>query len=537
MKEKKIRFGNSKFCLSNFGKLLPMFIILGLLVECRNTYSEEVTSISKIVSCLKSFNQAASETFNSRTLSDNWQKECKPVLSKLNWISKSKKNESFAEIYKSALNGNLSLKSENMLNNESVDAFNSAIALRNPELSLNLKAQVNAQYFSECSSNDDIQVGIACVTTEGLSPINNPFAYYQIGSNDEPVLNLSYDLINTQQDMLIQSAAMIVKQKRSTTIQARKNIIKDVLNASDSLAVAMQIYFVRQAVVSLYYQSERTVKSQTRARFTTRVDLERVRSQLDKSKQERDVALENVNIAFRELNNLLSELTKPGQTHGLFLANPFSNVYELTYDELVSSLLQESPDINALRYKADAFGYDSSAALRSIWPKLKASISYSPEIVSAIKHNSSIWESGISQIGASVGLNWNLFDSGLARSQASGFQKKKESTLLKLEQLTLTKLNLLDQLHKNIGGGDEQIKHSQESVNQLSMALIGSEQRLNAGFEDITTLIQTVESFSQSQMQYITALRDQNKRYRDLAFTTNYYGTTAIYDEIMKISW
>ena len=92
-------------------------------------------------------------------------------------------------------------------------------------------------------------------------------------------------------------------------------------------------------------------------------------------------------------------------------------------------------------------------------------------------------------------------------------------------------------MHKNIGGGNEQIKHSLESVNQLSMALIGSEQRLNAGFEDITSLIQTVESFSQSQEQYITALRDQNKRYRELAFTTNYYGFTAIYDEIMKINW
>ena len=92
-------------------------------------------------------------------------------------------------------------------------------------------------------------------------------------------------------------------------------------------------------------------------------------------------------------------------------------------------------------------------------------------------------------------------------------------------------------MYKNISAGNQQIKHSQESVNQLTMALIGSEQRLNAGFEDVTSLIQTVEIFTQAQMQYITALQDQNKRYRDLAFTTNYYGQTTISDEIMKINW
>lgn len=537
MNKKVPAIDKARYSLSRLSKLIPAFIIIGLLVDCKNVYSEEVTPISKIVACLESFNHAASESFNDKTPPDNWKNTCTPILSKLKRINENKNLESFSKMYKSALNNNLRLRSENALNYESVDAFNSAIALRNPQLGLNITGQINAQYFSECSSNESIQVGIACVTTEGLAPINNPFAYYQIGSNDVPVINLSYDLINTQQDMLIQSAAMAVKQKRSKTIQERKSIIKDILNASDLLAIAMQKLFVRQAVVGLYNQSEQTVSSQTRARFTTRIDLERVRSQLEKSKQERDIALNNVNIAFEGLNNLLSELTKPGQKHGLFLSNPFAAVYKLSYDELITSLLQKSPDINALRYEADAFGYDASAALQSIWPKIKASIGYSPEIASAIQGNSSIWESGISQIGATVGLTWSVFDSGLAKSQASGYEKKKKSTLLKLEQLTLKKINQLDKLHKNIGGGDEQIKHSLESVNQLSMALIGSEQRLNAGFEDITSLIQTVESFSQSQEQYITALRDQNKRYRELAFTTNYYGFTAIYDEIMKINW
>ncbi len=537
MHERILARAKSKFRLHSFGKLLLVFTIIGFGVDCRALYSEENISISQIVTCLESFNQAASESFNDRAVPGNWQTRCTPILAKLNRFSKDKHSESFVEIYMSALNSNLNLQSESVLNYESVDAFNSAVAQRNPQISLDLTGQFNAQYFSQCSQNEDIQVGIACVTVEGLTPINNPFSYYQIGSNDVPVLNLSYDLINNQQDMLIQSAALTVKQKRSNTIQARKNVVKDVLNASDLLAIAMQKLLVRESVVSLYAQSERTVNSQMRARFITRVDLERVRSQLEKSKQDRDVALENVNIAFASLNNLLSEITEPGQTHGLFLSNPFIDVYELSYDQLVASVLQLSPDINALRFEADAFGYDSSAALRSIWPKLKASIGYSPEVASSIKGNSSIWQSGISQIGATLGLTWTIFDSGLARSQADGYQKKKKSTLLKLEQLTLKKLNLLDQLYKNIGAGNQQIKHSQESVNQLSMALIGSEQRLNAGFEDVTSLIQTVEIFTQAQMQYITALQDQNKRYRDLAFTTNYYGQTTISDEIMKINW
>lgn len=494
-----------------------------------------VDSISKVITCLESFNSAASESFESNKTSTAWSTPCKAILADIDELHVGYKSP--LALAKQALLDNLSLKADSSRLSSAVDQLNEQIALRNPQIALDLQSQINSQYFSQCASNSEIQVGMACYTTSALKPINDPFSYYQIGSIDTPVLSLSYDIVDRQQDMLIQAAKQTVNQNQSTDLEFRKNLAQKTLNASDELSVAMQTLLVREAIERLYLYSFRTVESQLEAGFSTVVEVERVKSRYESAKQDKDTAIASLNKSLQALNNLLSKISSSKEQHGLFLINPFSSVYTRDYSKLLQDTLNKSPDINSLRYKAESLGYSSNAAWKALWPKIQASIVYSPEIAAAISGRSSIWESGISQIGATLDLTWSIFDSGLAKSQASYYEKQRQAAILSLEQLSLEKVNQLDKTYKNIEVGKVQLKHSRNAVVQLSYALLGTEQRLKAGFEDVTSLIQTVDTFTQAQLQYLSALRNQNQRFRQLAFTTNNYGSDTIGDEISGIHW
>lgn len=529
--------------LSQYSKYLTVLrylsavsiITLSVLPVHGKSAPNGIESISDVITCLESFNSAASESFEFKKLSKDWSVSCQAILADIDEVHIGYKSP--LALASKALLENMNLKANSFLLSSAVDQLNEQIALRNPQVSLDLQSEINSQYFSQCASNSEIQVGVACYTTSALKPINDPFSYYQIGSIDTPVLSLSYDLVDRQQDMLIAAANQKVNQNRATDLQFRKNIAQQTLDASDALSLAMQTLLVRESISRLYLYSLRTVESQLEAGFSTVVEVERVKSRYETAKQNKDLAVSSLNNSFQALDNLLSRISGFKEQHGLFLINPFSSVYTKDFSELLQDTLNKSPDINSLRFKAESLGYSSNAAWKALWPKLQASIVYSPEIAAAISGRSSIWASGISQVGATLGLTWSIFDSGLARAQATDYEKQRQSAISGLEQLSLEKVNQLDKTYKNIEVGELQLKHSRTAVDRLSIALLGTEKRLMAGFEDVTSLIQTVDTFTQAQLQYLTALHDQNQRFRQLAFTTNNYASDAIGDEISEIQW
>jgi len=399
------------------------------------------------------------------------------------------------------------------------DLYNQAIAQRNPQLNFSISASMYSQNYFQCAENDYLEVGISCDTAQGLEPFDEPFNYYQIGSIDENIFTLTYDLINIKQDKIIKSESKSVEMSDSKLLTVYDKQIADVFELYDQIIKLEQVLIVRVATQKLYEDSLDIVKQQLKTGYSTIVDLYKIESKLGLANGAVTVAEVNLAKAKAKINNKLSKISFEID-NPLFISNTFNDLEWQETDVLLENAIKSSPDIKKLEHEALAYKYQSDAQIAGLYPSVNLSVGYSPQFTGVL-YKGLMDESRETSLSGSIGINWKIFDSRLSQIKSESMERKMNATLLKLEQLKIEKTNNITDTSNNIRLGITDMNQKYKSVLDASNAMRGTRIRLYAGFEDVTSYIQTVDTLVDTQLQYYASIFYLSKMYRALAFESH----------------
>ena len=487
--------------------------------------------ISNEIKCLEKMQGNAQSIFSNPKLSSyqikklesNFREACSQLFISPSRIAQKTAEEklilplsNYLELASLTIGSSLLLKESVLEAQISRDAYNAAIATKNPQLEFSIDASVYSENYFECADNDDLEIGVGCYTVRALSPYNKPFNYYQIGDIDDPVIELSYEVFNLQKNKMVESKEEDFKMNNSKVIDDYDKQIVNVFKTYDQISKAEQQLIIRKAIDILYQESLSILEDQLKSGFTTIVDVQKLKTKLQHSRATVAMTESQLSELKATINNQISKYNKGVETQ-LFISNPFYSLEWKNTDELLANAIKRSPDIESLEYEAMAYKYQSDSQLANLLPSVNISFGYSPQLTGVLYQGVRQAARENSFVG-SIGINWKIFDSRLSQINSSSALKRMKAAQLKLNQLIIQKSNDIQAKSRSIGLGELDLSNKYNAVSSATKAMSGAKVRLAAGFEDVTSFIQTVDSLLASQLEFYQSIYNQNKLFRDLAF-------------------
>lgn len=511
-------------------------------VHSRPVEENSVNEIRSIVECLQEFNVQAVESYKKlKQHSDNSKlkklcsKQIKTITDReldLN-LSSQASPLSFMESIFDSLDTSITLVEKSLDFSESIDVLNQEIAKRNPSITLSLESSFYSENYLGCTQNASTLIGTSCDAINSFEPYSKPQNSYQFGSTETPNIAITYDLLNIEQDMEIMSKKLNVKAEENNLKQTFQDFSKQVIEKLDEIIRAKQEILIQKSKEMLYLRSLEIAKYQLKIGFKTIVDIEKLNSNLLQAESSLESKISDYRTKIYEFRTFTSSSSFP-IVNLFFTENLFKDLPIVNPSDLIEESILKNPQFSKLRFQLSMLGYSIRARKAQKYPTVSLSLGLGVEQTGSISQSTFLNNSSMSQYSGVVGLQWDLYNSGLTSSMVAQKEKELNKVHAQLNQLTISTSNEVISLIDRIKASNEEIYKISKAVNASEKAMLGTEQRLMTGFEDSTALIQTVQEYITAQTQLVDTITKGAKLYRELAFLTQNLEPIGLNKEIMS---
>ncbi|KZR74886.1 TolC family protein [Prochlorococcus marinus] len=505
--------------------------------------NQKFSNINSIVNCLKKFNESVVGAFRTSgseelTASSELAQLCKTQLALIRgeenkFNRDSDDPTSFKQELFKALARSFTLEEKALGYSQSIDSLNQEIALRNPTVSLNLDFSLYSESFLQCTENIDALIGETCDEVDSFAEYAKPLNSYQLGSVDTPSIMASYDLINYQQDMQIMAAKANVESESNKLNKSFQDFSRQTLDKLDEIVQAKQKIVIQKSNEMLYEKSLEISLYQLKIGYKTIVEIDKLRGKLAKAKSSVLKAISEYNQKIYEFKTFTSSqnIPLPGI---LFIRNVFDYVPLDDRNQLIREAVSLNPQFAEIESKLTEIGYTLQAEKAKKLPTISLSLGYGLEKTGVVSERAFLLNSEMSQLSGVLGIKWDLFDSGLTSSVVGKQKKELEKAKIQLAQLTLSTSNKINSLIDRIHASNEELLNRIQAVRASEKAMLGTEKRMLAGFEDATSLIQSVQEYITAEDQLVDNTLKSSKLYRELAFLTQNLKESGIERDLLE---
>ena len=485
--------------------------------------TNKIENIDSIIDCMSLFNQHIIQTYESpeplpiAILNEQCNSEIVGLKKYINSRSDESQNFDDSLSLQVYLDNSLTLKEKALVYSQSIDFLNQQIARRNPSVNLNLDFSLYSLNYLRCTTNAYALVGTVCSEVKDFEPYSKPQNYYQFGSTNSPNISLSYDLFNREKDMSIMSAKSNSNAQSSLLNNEFQDFSQKTLKKLDEISKAQQKVIIRKSSEMLYRKSLEIAENQLEIGFQTTVGVDKLKSSLAKSESQLINSVSDLQKKLSDFSTFTSS-NKVQLENLSFISNKFSDLPIENPDSMIQSAIETNPKFQQIKYQLDQIGYQILAKKAKKYPTLSLSLGVGLEKTGIVYDSMLKTNSVSSQFTGTLGIRWDLYDSGLTKSLVGSEKKKLEKSKIQLEQLTLSTTNEIQSLVSQIRASNLELKERINAVKSSESAMRGTHSRMLAGFEDTTSLIQTVEQYITDQGQLVDSVYEGSDLYRQLAF-------------------
>jgi len=298
----------------------------------------------------------------------------------------------------------------------------------------------------------------------------------------------------------------VEQQVRGEELQVEvtlKQLQFDVSDAYYNLQGADESVRIQQSAVRNAEASLRDAAAQERAGIGTRLDVLRAQVQLARNQQTLVTALGTQQIRRRELAQLLAF---PPYLN-LAAADPVqvAGVWDMSLEQSIVTAFKNRAELERFLAQRASAEQQKKAALASLGPTVSFNFQYN--ILNNLRDQLGFADG----FSTSLGFQWNFFDGGAARAQASQQDAniaQAETNFARIrEQIQLQ----VETAYTNLGTNFLNIGTNRQAVEAAREALRLARLRFQAGVGTQTEVINTQNELTQAEGDFVTAIINYNR--------------------------
>ena len=297
----------------------------------------------------------------------------------------------------------------------------------------------------------------------------------------------------------IQKAKLGVQSADWTTERAREDLKLSVIKAYYNALEARKTVDVRQETVDKYQEHYTNVSQLFSAGAKARIDVIRSSVELSNARQNLIKAQNSYEVDLATLRNYLNmERTEP-----LNLTTDFAyDLFRIDMDSCIDYAYRNRKDLLVDQYKLEQQEQAVKAAQAGYQPSLKLSL--------GMDQSNQFQPSSDSGHGtsATLGLSWNLFDSGVTKAAVRTAETSRDVAKLNLlkakEDIDLS----VRQAYYNMREAEKRFNSTKDAVNQAEEDSYIAREKYRAGEGLMLDIIDAQEALSTARLNYISAQYD-----------------------------
>ncbi|MEX0271469.1 TolC family protein [Leptolyngbyaceae cyanobacterium UHCC 1019] len=348
-----------------------------------------------------------------------------------------------------------------------------------------------------------------------------PPALQQDASGDQQSTSLNgtvqvgYDIYTSgRRPAQIRAAEQQVRSQELQVEVTLQQLQLDVSNAYYELQRGDESVRIQQSAVRNAEAILRDVVAQERAGIGTRLDVLQQQVQLARSQQLLVTSLGTQQIRRRELAQLLAV---PPYLN-LAAADPVevAGVWDMSLEQSIVTAFKNRAELERFLAQRASAEQQKKAALAALGPTVAFNFQYN--ILNNLRDQLGFADG----FSTSLGFQWNFFDGGAARAQASqqdaNIAQAETNFANTREQIQLQ----VETAYTNLGTNFLNIGTNRQAIEQAREALRLARLRFQAGVGTQTEVINTQNALTQAEGDFITAIIDYNRALASLTrFVTN----------------
>ncbi len=317
-------------------------------------------------------------------------------------------------------------------------------------------------------------------------------------------VQVGYDIYTSgRRPAQIRAVEQQVRSQELTVEATLQQIQLDVSNAYYELQGADESVRIQQAAVRNAEAGLRDATALERAGIGTRLDLLRAQVLLARNQQTLVTSLGTQQIRRRELAQLLA---LPPYLN-LAAADPvqIAGVWDMSLEQSIVTAFKNRAELESFLAQRASSEQQKKAALASLGPTVAFNFQYN--ILNNLRDQLGFADG----FSTSLGFQWNFFDGGAARAQASqqdALIAQAETNFAKFrEQIQLQ----VETAYTNLGTNFLNIGTNQQAVEFAREALRLARLRFQAGVGTQSEVINTQNELTQAEGDFVTAILNYNR--------------------------
>ena len=297
----------------------------------------------------------------------------------------------------------------------------------------------------------------------------------------------------------IKKAELGVQSADWTTERGREDLKLNVIKAYYDALEARKTVDVRQETVDKYQEHYTNVSQLFSAGSKARIDVIRSSVELSNARQNLIKAQNSYEVDLAALRNYLNM----DRTEPLSLTTDFTyDAFNIGMDDCINYAYRNRKDLLVDQYKLEQQEQAIKAAKAGYLPTLKFSL--------GVDQKNTFQPSGDSSHGnsATLGLSWDLFDSGVTKAQVSTAVTNRDVAKLNLlkakEDIDLS----VRQAYYNLREAEKRFNSTKDAVNQAEEDYYIAREKYRAGEGLMLDIIDAQEALSTARLNYISAQYD-----------------------------
>ena len=374
------------------------------------------------------------------------------------------------------------------------EAINLALA-QNTSLKITQKGEDTAKYaLEQAKGNNGVSVGLSdSLTTNKTKDTDRQDSNSVSLSGKLPLYSGGKNQAN------IKKAKIGVESASLTTQRAQEDLKLSVIKAYYDALESKKTVGVRQETVDKYQEHYTNVSQLYAAGSKAKIDVIRSQVELSDARQNLIKAENSYEVDLAELRNYLNiDRSEP-----LNLTTDFSY---LAFDQDMSTCLDYAyanrKDLQVDKNKLDQQEQAIKAAKAGYLPSLNLSVGLSD---SQRFHPSS---ENSHTASASLGLDWNIFDSGVTRAQVKSAETDRDIAKLTYQK---DKENIdlaVREAYYNMREAEKRFNSTQDAVHQAEEDAFIAREKYRAGEGLMLDIIDAQEALSKAKFNHISAQYD-----------------------------
>lgn len=374
------------------------------------------------------------------------------------------------------------------------DAINMALS-QNTSLKITQKGEDTAKYaLDEAKGNN----GFSVTATDSLSTSKSKDTQRR-DSNSIGVTGKLPLYSGGRNQANIKKAELGMEAADLTTQRAQENLKLSVIEAYYDALEARKTVAVRQETVDKYQEHFTNVSQLYAAGSKARIDVIRSQVELSDARQNLIKAENSYEVSLASLRNYINI----NRSEPLNLTTDFSYVgFDKELGGCIDYAYNNRKDLLIDKNKLAQQEQTVKAAKAGYLPSLNLSL--------GVNQSNQFNPSSTNDYGASatLGLSWNIFDSGVTNAQVKAAQ-----TALDVAKLTLLKDQEtvdynLRQAYYNMREAEKRLNSTQDAVHQAEEDAFIAREKYRAGEGLMLDIIDAQEALSKARLNYISAQYD-----------------------------